>query len=96
MIAPDRPWIGDAACAGHPTDWWILDYDARHRRHQPAVAQQIAAAKAICQTCPVITPCADEYLERTETYDHDANAIAGGLTPWERIEIVNWRRRGPA
>ena len=91
---PRRPWINQAACAGHNTDLWVLPHDAKGKQHQRAYARQIAAAKAICITCAAIQQCGDEYLERTEKGDHDANAIAGGLTPWERVEVMRFRHRG--
>lgn len=54
----------------------------------PALAQ-IAAAQAICQTCPVTAECLDWAIETGQD-----NGIWGGLTEDERREVR--RDRVPA
>jgi WhiB family redox-sensing transcriptional regulator len=51
--------------------------DERHQARQ----QRIAAAKAICAACPVITACSDHALTVREAY-----GIWGGLSEDERAE----------
>lgn len=48
MNTPD--WHDDAACKGHPTEWWF-----------PDVGQTAHRAVAICNTCPVIDDCRREH-----------------------------------
>jgi hypothetical protein len=91
--ANTQRWRSQAACRDTPADWWVLDHDAQRRQREGAVSIRIANAKAVCQRCPVVDDCGDWYIMLTATDRHDANAIAGGLTPWERVELVDWVRR---
>lgn len=64
----ERPWRARAACSGKPTH---IFFPARgdHR--------MIAAAKAICATCPVSAEC-------LEANQHERAGIFGGTTSRER------------
>ncbi len=80
---PDEPvflaafwsWRLHAACRGVDTELFYSRED--ERRLTRAAREQ--AAKAICATCPVKTPCAAYALQHHERY-----GIWGGLTESER------------
>jgi hypothetical protein len=86
-------WFTQAACRHTNTNLFILDADSYRRQHQPGTAQQINDARTICNRCPVQQACGDHYLQLTARGEHDAFAIAGGLTPWERQEIIRFRNQ---
>lgn len=49
---------------------------------------QAAAAKAICEACPVRALCLEDALDRG-----DEHAILGGLTPRQRRDLRSARRK---
>lgn len=72
-------WREDAACQiEYPESFFPLGWGSGYTR-------QIAEAKAICATCPVIDECLAWALD-----SRDGHAILGGTTPDER---ANMRRR---
>lgn len=85
-LVPLGGWRDDAACADHPTllphtwdDDSELDRGAGHRQ------QRIAAAIAVCSTCPVAQPClADVDL----AYDR---GVRGGVDLRRVLEARNAR-----
>jgi len=80
---PDLPWYRKAACRGEPLDLFFPDGDGA--RWQP----QIAHAKAICASCPVIRECRDHAHQTPEKY-----GLWAGLTEEERgLTRRNWKRR---
>ncbi|MFK0016206.1 WhiB family transcriptional regulator [Streptomyces sp. NPDC091027] len=54
-----------------------------------ALSMQIARAKAICATCPLVSSCLDGALERGEEY-----GVWGGLTEDERRSLKRRAARG--
>jgi len=62
-----------AACTPDDFDLFFGEY-----------ASRIAAAKAICATCPVIDKCRDFAIN-----DNIEFGIYGGMTPDERKALVN-------
>ena len=81
VSAVRRDWRSDAACLG------IADPDLFFPTAEtgPLHDAQVAAAKAVCAGCPVVTECLAEALARIP------DGIAGGLTADERRAL---RRRG--
>lgn len=75
-------WQAEAACSGMPTDDFFPVGST-----EPAL-EQIAAAKAICATCPVRAQCLDYALDTGQQY-----GIWGGLSEDElRAERRRQRR----
>lgn len=62
------PWRARAACSGKPA-WMFFPSRGDHKT--------VAAAKAVCATCPVQTECLDAHRGERE-------GIYGGLAPRER------------
>lgn len=72
-----QPWRADAACKGlthlfFPAPGYNPDGDR---------------AKAVCRSCPVIEPCADDALL------HQRPGIQGGMTEDDRKTIRSQRHR---
>ena len=76
VLMDEPPIIGDWAdrgeCRGHPTSWW---FPVENRRN----AAETNTAKAICQSCPVISDCL-EYAMKYPTNHMGLQGIWGGLT----------------
>lgn len=68
----DRGWVRRAACRDHPT--WMWFPDSRD-------VETIAAAKAICDYCPVRSEC-------LTAHGAELIGIYGGLTPEERTRTA--------
>ncbi len=70
----DHSWATDAACAGtaHPDQFHPL----------PGAAEEIAAAKTTCASCPVSEKCLDEALDLNDRW-----GIRGGLSETERLAL---------
>lgn len=72
-------WVDEAdeppACRGHPTDLFFPETRA------PGVWAKIAAAKAICASCPLLDTCKTWALEQPAQKLH---GIWGGTTTYER------------
>ncbi len=79
-VAEREPWMVDAACVGHHA---LFERDEDER--------SVRAAKAICQTCPVLQQCF-AFAERTEgtTSWRDLACVLAGETPLERVRR-RWR-----
>lgn len=77
--APGREWRSRAACLGTDPELFFPVADTG-----PIHDVQIAEAKAVCTSCPVVAECLAEALERIP------DGIAGGLTADERRTL---RRR---
>lgn len=82
-IQPQDTWWERAACRDRATELFFPDSRADHA--------QIAAAKAICEACPVIAECGQWAAENRQ----DAG-IWGGRTEWERQAIKRRGGRGRA
>lgn len=98
MNEPGRPvfyyqapgaWADRAACTGHGPEMFLPDRIKTNRQHSAKVTRIVNRAKLRCATCPVLDQCR-EWALTTPDPAHDA--IAGGLTPWERRNIR--RERG--
>jgi WhiB family redox-sensing transcriptional regulator len=74
----DLDWMEQAACVGSPTMWWF-----RQRRHveRDIVREDpyTAAAKRVCQSCPVQSVCRDYAVE-----NHEKHGLWGGMSLEER------------
>ncbi len=79
----ERPaWYARAACAGLPTDdFFPVGVTG------PAL-EQIARAKAICASCPVVTECGDYALDTGQT-----DGVWGGMSAEERRTEHRRRQR---
>jgi len=75
-------WQNQAACRG--MDSSIFYHPTAERN--AARANRTAAAKAICDQCPVITQCLDHALRVREPY-----GIWGGLSETERADLLGVR-----
>ena len=78
----DWDWQKDAACRGMGDSTFFHPPDER----DPERSQRIAAAKAICQSCPAITACRAHALRVREPY-----GIWGGLSESERASLLGVR-----
>lgn len=68
-------WADEAACAGHPADWWFPTDTGRRRARYGDDRQ----AKQVCARCPVINDC----LAHALTHD-ERDGVWGGKSPEER------------
>jgi WhiB family redox-sensing transcriptional regulator len=75
-------WQNQAACRGMDSSAFYHPTAERH----PARDNRIAAAKAICNQCPVSTQCLDHALRVREPY-----GIWGGLSEAERADLLGVR-----
>lgn len=80
----DLSWHNEAACTVDP-DLFQHPYG---ETGEPKRAR-VAAAKAVCNTCPVLATCQKDALDRREP-----NGIWGGMSEDERQAIL--RRRRPS
>ncbi|WP_332843796.1 WhiB family transcriptional regulator [Actinomycetospora lemnae] len=81
----DRNWRVQAACRGVDPELFFPESS-----DEPLVRKQVAAAKAVCRTCPVREECLAEALERLP------HGVAGGMTEHERRRARTQRDRpGP-
>ena len=78
---PHRPWLNAAACRDKPSHWWFPTKPATTQ-----VRADIAAAKAVCGTCPVRDDCLDHSLR------WEVEGIWGGSTARERRVLRRQRR----
>jgi len=69
-----------AACAGHGPDLWFPE--------QGAPQAEIAQARAICRSCPILGACREWAITEGEKY-----GIWGDTAPKERLAIRRQRRR---
>lgn len=79
-LGDGRPvaWMDDALCARYDRDWWT----APPREAPTAAETRIAAARWVCDRCPVQAPCLDRALAHG-----DRHTIAAGLTWDERARV---------
>lgn len=75
-------WQLAAACRGMDVETFFHP----HQEGKKARRQRIAAAKAICSTCPVTDQCLDHALHTREPY-----GIWGGRSETERAEMLGLR-----
>lgn len=77
-LVADWDWQRHAACRrADPAVFFAPDHE--HRTHRE---RRVAAAKAICATCPVQQSCLDRAQTLAESY-----GIWGGLTDTERHRL---------
>jgi WhiB family redox-sensing transcriptional regulator len=69
------PFLADANCGGHPDPELFFPTG-------PTCSDQIEAAKAICNACPVETLCGAWAIDNAIPY-----GIWGGMDEWERRAI---------
>lgn len=78
-LAPTRlDWYADAACRAAGTDLFF-----------PVSESGAAAAKAICESCPVRDACLEQALSMRPAPD----GVWGGLTAMERHRLVRRRQK---
>lgn len=75
-------WMARGACVGHALGAAWDGVPANQSPCHPAVKARVAAAIAVCQTCPVMVECGD-WAER-EPF-HAAGIIAGGQLREARV-----------
>lgn len=78
-VIRDEDWRVHAACRRHDPMLWYPDYGSRGPGTAAKKAAQDAAAKAICDRCPVRRQCLQSAMERGERH-----GIWGGLNEDER------------
>lgn len=78
--SPGADWWTDALCRIEQSDDFFPDERGRHSE-VPRAAE--AAAKAICERCPVREPCLEAALRNREPV-----GIWGGLTTSERHRLL--------
>lgn len=85
-------WAEGAACAGHP---WELFYGPDHEETDDARHRREAAAKQVCEDCPLNTwkACLERALLPGPK---DQHGVQGGHTAAERIQIRHNRQRRAA
>ncbi len=71
-------WMEQAACRQMPTELFF-----------PERGEDATAAKAVCNTCPVIAECREYAL----SLPHWTDGVFGATTPRERSRIRAERRR---
>jgi WhiB family redox-sensing transcriptional regulator len=71
FIFDPAPWMRDAACKPHPTEWWF-----------PERGDPTEQAKIICHTCPVRLDCLNYALNIPSLV-----GIWGGMSGKERRQI---------
>lgn len=71
-----------ALCAQIDPDLWF-DYD-EHTRRAKERQRQVAVAKAICASCPLLMACRDYGLETRQPY-----GIWGGLDEDDRQNVLS-------
>ena len=79
-----QPWRDQAACIGHPIDWWFPPKGG-------STAPEARKAKAICAECPVRLDC----LEHAVTAPEPVGIWAGTSERQRRVLRRTWgiRRR---
>ena len=93
LIPPGESWRDQAACFGHPrllpSTW---DDENEHDRGRGTRQKRIAAAIAVCNTCPVRLQCLDDV-----DLDYD-RGVRGGIDLREllyaRMTAARVGRRG--
>ena len=76
MIPEDYEWMAQGNCRGKPTAWWF------------PVSGDAAAARALCEQCPVKSPC----LDYAVTNKPAPMGIWAGTDERERTAIRRERR----
>lgn len=86
-----RNWERGAACSGLRNLMELPSLDVgKGRNYSKRTLLVIERAKAVCDGCPVLTPCRSEALAgETERYD---GTVIGGTDPFERRAIRAARR----
>lgn len=84
-VASTYEWQMRGACRGTDASLFFLPEAERG----PSKRRRERAAKAICETCPVIAECAAYAFTTREPY-----GVWGGLTPEERLGTPASRRAG--
>ena len=79
-VAASWEWQQQGACRSLPTEMFFHPENERGPRRK---AREMAA-KAVCNTCPVIAECRAHALAVQEPY-----GIWGGLSEEERLEIIS-------
>jgi WhiB family transcriptional regulator, redox-sensing transcriptional regulator len=74
----DPSWRLGAACSQANADWFFATGDSR------LALDQIAAAKNICSTCPVLQTCRDWSLTPVNGNLRDQFGVFAAMTPAER------------
>lgn len=78
----DANWRVRAACRGVDPELFFPEPS-----DEPRVRQQVAAAKAVCRSCPVREQCLTDAFERLP------HGVAGGMTEHERRRARAQRER---
>lgn len=72
-------WQDDAKCLPMDVNFFFLPYRARGEDKK----RRVAAAKAVCATCPVASECLEYALGNAEVY-----GVWGGKSEDERREMM--------
>lgn len=79
-------WRSRAACVY--VDAELFHAPDLERSDSPAATERIAAAKAVCATCPVRAECLQDAIDT-----RDGHGIRGGLTEGERANLTRRQKR---
>jgi WhiB family transcriptional regulator, redox-sensing transcriptional regulator len=83
VLPMSAAWQDRAACKGHQPDLWYPDGMQGQND-----AYRYAAARVVCDTCPVKADCLAHAIANDERH-----GMWGGLTPTERKALAKGRRR---
>ncbi len=84
-LASPPAWLQDAACTTHDPELWFPRLEGVpgvRASYQEERQPQVQEAVAICEACPVRTPCLQLALDNDERW-----GIFGGLTPSQRKRL---------
>jgi WhiB family redox-sensing transcriptional regulator len=77
---PRADWEQLAACIGAPLEWFFGNRDDGRSKHATRrTKEQETAAKALCDTCPVLTSCREWAVTSGIPW-----GLVGGMTETER------------
>lgn len=74
---PDLSWMDRAACTGLDTELWFTDSP-----------RAVAAARTICDRCPVRRECLQSALDTPDTF-----GVWGGKTKYQRTRMAKVPRQ---
>jgi len=86
-LARPEPWMSQAVCKGQTHLFFSTLEDETNAKREPGRYKRIAAAKALCNRCPVKSECLEWAI-----YVKQAHGIAGGMTASERRRYVRKKR----
>ena len=90
-MIPSTNWTDRAACRGLDTSAIFFPIVDGKKPRSPRRPDPYEQARAICHRCEVQTDCLDEALALS--WVDDQHGMFGGLSPRQRTELRQQRRR---